>query len=95
MPLCMALMAQRKRETIMITVRVCVGTYCYMQGGHQLAQWKNYIPNTLMNKVTFVGSSCLGCHDENAKPPYVKVGEVVIENATPEKVIEEIERQLG
>ncbi|MGP1515656.1 MAG: NAD(P)H-dependent oxidoreductase subunit E [Bacteroidales bacterium] len=78
----------------MVTVRVCVGTYCYLQGGQQLAQWKNYIPTSLMDKVTFVGSSCLGCKENNTKPPYVMIGEVVIEKATPEKVIEEIEKQL-
>ncbi|MBR1625827.1 MAG: hypothetical protein IJ681_01645 [Bacteroidales bacterium] len=78
----------------MVTVRVCVGTYCYLQGGQQLAQWKNYIPKTLMDKVTFVGSSCLGCKEDNAKPPYAKVGEVLIERATPEKIIAEIETQL-
>ncbi len=79
----------------MITVRICVGTYCYLQGGQQLAQWKNYIPTRLMDKVTFVGASCLDCKEDEAKPPYAKVGTVLIKQATPEKIIEEIERQLS
>ena len=78
----------------MVTVKVCVGTYCYLQGGKQLAQWRNYVPSHLQDKVTFLGSACLGCKEDTAKPPYVKVGNVVIERATAEKVVEEIEKQL-
>ncbi|MBQ6754846.1 MAG: hypothetical protein VZQ58_02960 [Bacteroidales bacterium] len=78
----------------MVTVRICVGTYCYLTGGSQLAQWKNYIPQNLQDKVIVLSSSCLDCNEDNAKPPYVKVGKVLIEQATPEKIVEEIERQI-
>ncbi len=78
----------------MVTVRICVGTYCYLMGGSQLAQWKNYIPQNLHDKITVLSSSCLGCKEDNAKPPYAKVGEVIIEKATPEKIVEEIEKQI-
>ncbi|MBQ9312707.1 MAG: hypothetical protein IJ213_06630 [Bacteroidales bacterium] len=79
----------------MVTVKICVGTYCYLMGGGQLAQWRNYIPQHLHEKVTFVSASCLGCNEQNAKPPYAKVGDVIIEKATPEKILEEIEKQLS
>lgn len=79
----------------MLIVRVCVGTYCYLQGGEELAKWKFYLPEILKDKVTFLGSACLGCNNDNAKPPYAKVGEVLIENATPQKVVNEIYNQLG
>lgn len=79
----------------MVTVRVCVGTYCYLQGGEQLAKWKYYVPEDLKDKVTFLGSSCLGCNADVAKPPYVKVGDTLLSEATPEKVISEIYKQLG
>lgn len=78
----------------MLTVKICVGNHCYLAAGSQLALWKNQIPQHLKDKVTILNVSCLGCHETEAKPPYAKVGEVVIEKATIEKVLEEIERQL-
>ncbi len=78
----------------MLTVKICVGNHCYLKAGGQLALWKNQIPQHLKEKVTILNVSCLGCHETEANPPYAKVGEVVIEKATIEKVLEEVERQL-
>jgi NADH:ubiquinone oxidoreductase subunit E len=81
----------------MITVRICVGTYCYIAGGEQLAKYKFYVPDEIKDKVKFLGSACLGCsRDEaSAKPPYAKVGDVLISECTEDKLLDEIYKQLG
>lgn len=43
------------------------------------------------------GSACLGCHENegSAKPPYAKVGDVMLEECTEDKLLDEIYKQLG
>ena len=55
----------------MLNVRICVGTYCYITGGQELAKLKKNLPEDLVNKVEIIGSACLGCHENegSAKPP--------------------------
>ena len=47
----------------MLNVRICVGTYCYITGGQELAKLKKNLPEDLVNKVEIIGSACLGCHE--------------------------------
>lgn len=81
----------------MLNVRICVGTYCYIAGSAELARLKDNLPEEIKDKVSFIGSACLGCDEDsgNAKPPYAKVGEVLIEECTEEKLFDEIYSQLG
>jgi hypothetical protein len=48
-------------------------------------------------QVEIIGSACLGCHENEgvAKPPYAKVGDVLLEECTEDKLLDEIYRQLG
>ena len=84
-------------EKDMLKVRICVGTYCYIAGGHKLAKMKKNLPVELKDKVEIIGSACLGCHEHEgvAKPPYVKVEDVVREECTEDKLLDEIYKQLG
>lgn len=81
----------------MLNIRICVGTYCYITGGSDLVKVKDHLPEEIKEKVTFIGSACLGCEEDKqtAKPPYAKVGDVMVEECTPEKLIDEIYSQLG
>jgi NADH:ubiquinone oxidoreductase subunit E len=81
----------------MLNVRICVGTYCYITGGEELAKMKKNLPEDIKDKVEMIGSACLGCHDMEgvAKPPYAKVGDVLIQECTEEKLLDEIYCQLG
>ena len=81
----------------MLNIRICVGTYCYITGGSDLIKIKDQIPEEIKNKVTFIGSACLGCDEEKeiSKPPYAKVGDVLISECTEEKLLNEIYSQLG
>ncbi len=80
-----------------ISVKVCVGTTCFVMGGANLQELNDIIPKKFGDKVEISGSNCLGLCSINweySKAPYVKVNEEVISEATVEKVIAEIEKQL-
>ena len=81
-----------------ISVKVCTGTTCFVMGGANLQELKDLIPRKYGDKVEVTPSNCLGLCSINweySKAPYVKVNEEVVSEATVEKVLEEIDRQLG
>ncbi|MBR6162294.1 NAD(P)H-dependent oxidoreductase subunit E [bacterium] len=81
-----------------ITVRVCTGTTCFVMGGANLQELNETISEKYGDKVELTASNCLGLCSINweySKAPYVKVNEEVVSEATPEKVVEEIDRQLA
>ena len=80
-----------------ITVKVCTGTTCFVMGGANLQELHDIIPKKYGNNVELKASNCLGLCSikwEYSKAPYVKVNEEVVSEATVEKVIAEIDRQL-
>ena len=80
-----------------ISVKVCLGTTCYVMGGSNLQELHEIIPRRFGEKVEVVGSPCLGLCSikwEFSKAPYVKVDEDVIEEATVDKVLDVIEKKL-
>ena len=81
-----------------IEVSVCLGTTCFVMGSSNLQNLTELIPQKFGDKVEVVGSPCLGVCSTNweySKAPYVKVNDTIVQEATVDKVIEEIERQLG
>lgn len=81
-----------------VEVKVCLGTTCFVMGGNNLQELNEIIPKKYGDKVEITGANCLGLCSINweySKAPYVKVNEEVVADATVEKVLEEIERQLG
>ncbi len=81
-----------------ISVKVCTGTTCFVMGGANLQELNDIIPKKYGDKVEVMPSNCLGLCSINweySKAPYVKVGEEVVAEATVEKVLEEIDRQLA
>jgi NADH:ubiquinone oxidoreductase subunit E len=80
-----------------VEVKVCLGTTCFVMGGSNLQELNDIIPEKYGDKVEISAANCLGLCSINweySKAPYVKVNEEVVSEATPEKVIEEIDRQL-
>ena len=70
--------------------------FCY--GSSNLQNLTELIPQKFGDKVEVVGSPCLGVCSTNweySKAPYVKVNDTIVQEATVDKVIAEIERQLG
>lgn len=81
-----------------IEVKVCLGTTCFVMGGSNLQELNDVIPEKYGNKVEVSGSNCLGLCSINweySKAPYVKVNDEVVSEATVEKVLDEIDRQLN
>ena len=81
-----------------ISVYVCTGTTCFVMGGANLQELNDIIPKKYGDKVEVMPSNCLGLCSINweySKAPYVKVNEEVVSEATAEKVLEEIDRQLA
>ena len=81
-----------------IEVKVCLGTTCFVMGGSNLQELNDIIPEKYGDKVEVSAANCLGLCSINweySKAPYVKVNEEVVSEATVEKVLAEVEKQLG
>jgi NADH:ubiquinone oxidoreductase subunit E len=75
-----------------VKLKICVGTACYVTGGHKLADIKNTLPPHLKDKVSVEWSVCLGCDktEEVQQPPYAEVNGKLIAKATFESILSEI-----
>ena len=80
-----------------ITVKICMGTTCFVMGASSLQELVDMVPSRYGDKVEVPGVPCLEfCNARTeARAPYVTVDDRVVMNATVEKEIEEIERKLS
>lgn len=81
-----------------LEVKICSGTTCFIMGSSFLDELFDIIPQKFGDKVTVKQSPCLNqCSksDTHSTAPYVTVGDVVISNATVDKVIAEINNKVG
>ena len=81
-----------------VSVKVCLGTTCFVMGGANLQELIDIIPRKYGDKVVVEGTNCLGqCTEKSgyAKAPYVKVDDEIITEATVEKVLEAVNKKLG
>ena len=65
-----------------VSVKVCLGTTCFVMGGANLQELIEIIPRKYGNKVTVEGSQCLGMCSikwQYSKAPYVKVNDDIVE----------------
>lgn len=78
-----------------ITVNLCLGTTCFVMGGSRLQELAETLPEKYGDKIEVVGKTCLGkCSSGYSKAPYAEVDDVVIGEATAEKIIAVIEEKL-
>jgi len=80
-----------------ISVKVCTGTTCFVMGGASLQELLEIIPKKYGDTVDVATSNCLGqcsINWEYSRAPYVKVNENVVCEATVERVLEEVDKQL-
>ena len=81
-----------------VSVKVCLGTTCFVMGSANLQELIDIVPQKYGDKVEVTGSPCLGLcsiNCEYSKAPYVKIDEDVVSEATVEKVLEAIDKKLG
>lgn len=80
-----------------ISVKVCLGTTCFVMGSANLQELMEVVPRKYGDQVEVSGVPCLGlCATdwEFSKAPYVKVNNDVIKEATVEKVLAAIDAKL-
>ncbi len=78
-----------------ITVNLCLGTTCFVMGGAKLQELAETLPAKYGDKIEVLGKTCLDlCSSGYSKAPYAKVDDVVIGEATAEKIISVIEEKL-
>jgi NADH:ubiquinone oxidoreductase subunit E len=80
-----------------ITVKLCLGTACYVMGSSHLQELVDIIPARFGDRVAIAGYNCLDLctsNSEHAGSPYVQIDDEVISNATIEKVLDHIEKKL-
>jgi NADH:ubiquinone oxidoreductase subunit E len=80
-----------------ISVKVCLGTTCFVMGSSNLQELIELVPKKYGDDVEVAGSPCLGLCSidwEFSKAPYVKVNNEVIKEATVEKVLAAIDKEL-
>jgi len=80
-----------------VNVKVCLGTTCFVMGSSNLQELLDLVPKKYGEDVDVAGSPCLGLCSidwEFSKAPYVKVNDEVIKEATVEKVLAAIDREL-
>ena len=81
-----------------VDVKVCLGTTCFVMGGSNLQELNEIIPRKYGSEVEITGANCLGLCSINweySKAPYVKVNDEIVAEATVEKVLTEVDKQLG
>lgn len=79
-----------------IVVRICTGTLCHVMGGAELPELPFYLPDYMKSKVEIKGMVCGEyCKDSSKKPPFVTINDVLIEQASIEKIINYIEKHLA
>ncbi len=83
-----------KEKSDKIQISICTGTLCHVMGGSNLPGLKSLLPERIANRVEIRGSICMdACKDKSKQPPFVKIGDELVEAATVEKIIAILEEK--
>jgi len=88
----------RKVNMEKVSVKVCLGTTCFVMGSANLQELIEIVPAKYGDKVEVSGVPCLGLCSvdwEFSKAPYVKVDNEIIKEASVEKVLAAIDAKLA
>ncbi len=80
-------MVMGKKEKV--SVRICVGTACFVQGGADLLLYQDFLDPVVLAGCDIQGISCIGgCKDDSmeVRPPYVEIDGKVFGEMTQEKL---------
>ncbi len=79
-----------------VNVSVCTGTTCYLMGAAHLLTFDEVLDPITKDLVKFSGAHCLGlCSDDaNGTPPFAKVNDQVIADATLNKLLDAVRTEL-
>jgi NADH:ubiquinone oxidoreductase subunit E len=77
------------------TVKICVGTTCFVMGGNNINLIADLVEEKYGDKVTVIGCPCLNqCSKSQYNAPFAKIDQDVIPEATPEKIMLELEKRF-
>lgn len=89
-------MTLERRKILMVSVKICSGTACYIMGGAELLAVANELDPEELDHVAIEASSCLGvCNDYGPKTPFVRVNDKVLAHATLETLLEKIRQAIA
>lgn len=77
------------KEKGKVSVKICVGTACFVQGGADLLLYQEFLDPMVLAGCEIEGVSCLGgCKDVQAleRPPFVQIGQKVYGNMTQDRL---------
>ncbi len=74
-----------------IKIEICVGTSCHLMGSNLILDFLENLPEDVKRRIDISYISCL---NKCSKGPLVRVGDLEIENTTPEKINRVLEKQL-
>ncbi|MFW6035399.1 MAG: NAD(P)H-dependent oxidoreductase subunit E [Halothermotrichaceae bacterium] len=74
-----------------IPVEVCVGTSCHLMGSNLILEFLETLSDNIKDKIEIKYQNCMNACD---KGPRVRVGDIVLSQATPEMVEDEIKKRL-
>ena len=79
-----------------VKVSICTGTTCFLMGGAHLLTFDEMLDPCTAQEVELVGSHCLGLcsSEENGRPPFVKVNDHIICDATLNKVLDKVRKEI-
>lgn len=79
-----------------ITVKICMGTTCFVMGAANLQELMDIIPEKYGQNVEIQGVPCLDLCSNNSEShaPYVDINNEIITSATVEKVLNIIDGKL-
>ncbi|MDR1946725.1 MAG: NAD(P)H-dependent oxidoreductase subunit E [Desulfovibrio sp.] len=74
---------------------VCMGTSCYTMGAAaHIDKLVDTVHQKYGERVNITANICLGqCLLENSRPPYVKLDDDIIPDATIERIVENIDKR--
>lgn len=76
----------------LIKVEICAGTSCHLLGNQVIIDALENMPEFWQKQIRLGYRSCLG---NCGRGPCVTIGEQVLEQASPEKVLAVLKQQLG
>jgi NADH:ubiquinone oxidoreductase subunit E len=80
-----------------IHVTVCAGTACYVMGASEFLLLGELLPEGLRDSVEVSAVTCLDLckNHKNGKPPFVKIDDEIMCEATVTSIIERLSQMAG
>ena len=80
---------------MIVDIRICTGTTCYVMGASDLLTIEDYIPEKYRIHTKIAGETCPGlCKKREFKPPFVKIKGKIIAKANIKKVIDALTAEI-